>query len=231
MPRRVAKQALSLGVAIAAGLIVAGLPAVPTQAAGTAGVVTVLGANTSDPQGITLGPDGALWFTNSDNSIGRIAPSGAVTILKNRSLHGPQGMVTGPDGALWFTNFDNDSIGRVTTAGKVSTFSLGSIVGFAVPDPNDITVASVVTEPEQGGGGPVAVSGGGFSAREPGSVKYLTGSSPASVALCSTTATPTGSFTCGGNIPTTAGNPGTHVIEAIGGTSHTKTKTTFLLVG
>ena len=56
MPRRVAKQALSLGVAMAAGLIFAGLPAVPTQAAGTAGVVTVLGANTSDPQGIKLGP-------------------------------------------------------------------------------------------------------------------------------------------------------------------------------
>jgi virginiamycin B lyase len=103
-------------------------------------VVTVLGANTSDPQGITLGPDGALWFTNSDNSIGRIAPDGIVTIFKTRNFHSPQGIVTGPDSALWFTNLANDSIGRITTAGKVSTFSLGSIVGFAVPDPNDITV-------------------------------------------------------------------------------------------
>jgi streptogramin lyase len=41
------------------------------QASG-GGQVTIY-AGIDDPQGITTGPDGALWFTNYDgNSIGRI---------------------------------------------------------------------------------------------------------------------------------------------------------------
>jgi len=36
-------------------------------------------------------------------------------------------IATGPDGALWFTNYGGDPIGRITTAGKVSTFTDRSI--------------------------------------------------------------------------------------------------------
>ena len=34
----------------------------------------------------------------------------------------PAGITAGPDGALWFTNDGNNSIGRITTSGKVTTF-------------------------------------------------------------------------------------------------------------
>jgi streptogramin lyase len=34
----------------------------------------------------------------------------------------PSEIVAGPDGALWFTNYGQDSIGRITTGGKVSLF-------------------------------------------------------------------------------------------------------------
>ena len=59
------------------------------------------------PQGITVGPDGALWFTNfANNTIGRITTDGVVTnYYTGVGIDGPQGITVGPDGALWFTNF------------------------------------------------------------------------------------------------------------------------------
>jgi virginiamycin B lyase len=73
--------------------------------------------------GITLGPDGALWFTLADiagdepDSIGRITTSGNLTefpLPANDSE--PRGIATGPDGAIWFTQVDSNKIGRITAA-------------------------------------------------------------------------------------------------------------------
>jgi virginiamycin B lyase len=33
------------------------------------------------------------------------------------------GITAGPDGALWFANSANNSIGRITTKGKVTNFT------------------------------------------------------------------------------------------------------------
>jgi virginiamycin B lyase len=65
--------------------------------------------------GIAAGSDGALWFINGSNSIGRMTPSGRMTFYKGSGIVDPQQITAGPDGALWFTNFSNDSIGRITT--------------------------------------------------------------------------------------------------------------------
>jgi hypothetical protein len=82
----------------------------------TAGVIThFTDASISAPQGIAVGPDGALWFTNAGNrSIGRITPAGAVTHFTDPVISGPRGIVKGPDGALWFTNAAGRSVGRFT---------------------------------------------------------------------------------------------------------------------
>ena len=64
------------------------------------------------PDAMTLGPDGAHWFTNGD-SIGRITTSGTVTAYHDKSIRSPQGITFGPDRALWFTNGDGGSIGRL----------------------------------------------------------------------------------------------------------------------
>jgi virginiamycin B lyase len=75
----------------------------------------------SDPAGITLGPDGALWFTEYSNKIGRITTSGAITeypvLGYNDALNN---IVAGPDGALWFTA--GSFIGRITTSGVVTLY-------------------------------------------------------------------------------------------------------------
>ncbi len=83
-----------------------------------------------DPQAIVAGPDGNVWFTEVFGKIGRITPSGQVTeFAAPPDL--PGGIAAGPDGALWFNESPPGGavtgpgfIGRITTDGKLSTFSL-----------------------------------------------------------------------------------------------------------
>jgi len=85
------------------------------------------------PNGITAGPDGALWFTNSPlfitigttSDIDRITTSGTITkfiVPTANSL--PAEIPTGPDGALWFTDAETNAIGRITTSGTITEYAL-----------------------------------------------------------------------------------------------------------
>jgi streptogramin lyase len=109
------------------------------------------------PEGITVGPDGDIWFTNfasgytsvnssytAGHSIGRITPAGEVTCFTDPHIFYPASIAVGPDGALWFTNFGYEpcegplgcggrTIGRITTAGVVSTYE-----DPAIHDPSGI---------------------------------------------------------------------------------------------
>src|SRR5262249_30277550 len=59
-----------------------------------------LGNALSDPLGITAGPDGAVWFGESyDTIVGRATTSGSITEYTVDAR--PQGLTLGPDGALW----------------------------------------------------------------------------------------------------------------------------------
>jgi virginiamycin B lyase len=80
--------------------------------------------NTPGPEEITVGPDGALWFTEINAGIGRLDQGH----FSNFPLPGrqPLGIVAGPDGALWFTETYGDAIGRITTAGQITEFPLCS---------------------------------------------------------------------------------------------------------
>jgi virginiamycin B lyase len=86
----------------------------------------------SRPLGITVGPDGALWFVEHfGNKVGRITTEGTVTEFDiptgtpgplTSSM--PDAIVTGPDGALWFTEIRGNKIGRITTEGAITEFPL-----------------------------------------------------------------------------------------------------------
>ena len=82
------------------------------------------GTGISGPNGITVGPDGALWFTNTGNdSIGRITTTGAVSNFPGTGICNPNGIVSGPDGNIWFTNdCPVGWIGRITPTGVVTYF-------------------------------------------------------------------------------------------------------------
>jgi virginiamycin B lyase len=75
----------------------------------------------SEPEGITLGPDGNMWFAEATaNQIGRIDPTGNITeFVVPQASSAPVDIVAGADGALWFTEESGfpEGIGRVTTSG------------------------------------------------------------------------------------------------------------------
>jgi streptogramin lyase len=83
--------------------------------------------------GITPGSDGALWFAFQDAglcSIGRITTGGIVKLFP-LTLHHPcpvVNLVQGSDGAIWYTegatNGNGAFIGRITTDGTVTEFSI-----------------------------------------------------------------------------------------------------------
>ncbi|HXE54029.1 MAG TPA: hypothetical protein VN541_13490, partial [Tepidisphaeraceae bacterium] len=86
---------------------------------------------------LTVGPDGAIWFTDQDNNaVGREAADGSIAEypLPTDSA-GPDRITRGPDGNLWFVETDAAQIGRITPAGSVREFSIPN----PDSDPTDIT--------------------------------------------------------------------------------------------
>lgn len=99
------------------------------------------------PNGLTIGPDGALWFTErASGKIGRITVTGTITEFPTMFAD-PTNIVTGPDGNLWFTSNGSNHLGHITTAGVVT-----EIVG--PNSPYDITVGAdgALWFSESGGG-------------------------------------------------------------------------------
>jgi virginiamycin B lyase len=81
---------------------------------------------------MVLGPDGNIWFTDSQEltrigAIGRITPAGAVTYFQKGLKKGsaPMGITVGPDRYLWFTeNRDGAHVGRITTKGVITLYKI-----------------------------------------------------------------------------------------------------------
>lgn len=82
--------------------------------------------------GIVQGPDGAFWFTESNqNLIGRMTSRGVVTYYRVPTPDStPAQIVVGSDGALWFTEEFACKIGRITTSGAISEFALTFSDGY-----------------------------------------------------------------------------------------------------
>ena len=78
------------------------------------------------PRGITVGPDGNLWFAQFNASrIGRITPSGEITQFPTPTPNSrPVGITAGPDGNVWFTEPVGNKIGRITPDGVITEFPL-----------------------------------------------------------------------------------------------------------
>src|ERR1700760_1003253 len=97
------------------------------------GDVTVyhLPNNSSQPDKLTLGPDGQIWFVEDQAAaIGEIDTSGNVTEYPLDSAAQATNITLGPDGAMWFTQQDRNEdglgnkIGRIDTSGNITYFSL-----------------------------------------------------------------------------------------------------------
>jgi streptogramin lyase len=92
----------------------------------------------SSPGSVTVGPDGALWFTESSaNKIGRITTAGVITEFPIPTAGSPITIAMGSDGALWFSEAGGaNKIGRITTGGVFSEFPIPT----AASGPGSVTV-------------------------------------------------------------------------------------------
>ncbi|HET9199006.1 MAG TPA: hypothetical protein VFN92_12230 [Solirubrobacterales bacterium] len=82
-------------------------------------------------RGVTIGPDGNLWFAGTSSSgsrtpgaVGRVEPDGRVVEFGLQESSGAAAIVAGPDGNLWFTEPIAGRIGRVAVGGAIVTFPL-----------------------------------------------------------------------------------------------------------
>lgn len=96
------------------------------------GTISAVPLNSSGFQvdGMTLGPDGTVWFTASQaNLVGSITTAGAVTRYPLPTPGSvPLGITAGPDSRLWFTEYGANRIGSITTN--------GTIAEYPIPTPN-----------------------------------------------------------------------------------------------
>src|SRR5262249_47396229 len=103
-------------------LLLAATPAVADPSVAEFGVPTPI----SGPTLITLGSDGALWFTEqAANKIGRVTTNGefkefAIPTPDSR----PYGIGAGPDGNIWYLGFSSNKIGRITPSGEITEFDV-----------------------------------------------------------------------------------------------------------
>ena len=69
-----------------------------------------------DQLGVTVGPDGALWFAQAvANDIGRMTLDGQFSEVKGVTAGArPEYIAPGPENTLWFTEKDGNRIGRIT---------------------------------------------------------------------------------------------------------------------
>lgn len=94
--------------------------------------------------GLTSGPDGQLWFTESQCVedpcfVGSISTGGTINVYGTPSADvGPQGMTAGPDGNLWFAETGlgaHSAIARMTTGGTITEYPTPT----ASSNPGDVT--------------------------------------------------------------------------------------------
>jgi len=98
----------------------------------------------ANPTGITTGPDGNLWFTDTGTpkAIGRITPAGDIHEFSTGldASDSPYRIVTGSDGNLWFTDQGTRrAIGRITPSGGITLFTAGL---NPMSSPNGITAGA-----------------------------------------------------------------------------------------
>lgn len=93
-----------------------------------------IGVFSTRPEGITAGPDGNLWFTETcqqNERIGEVTTTGSFTQYAITTGSDPEHITSGPDGALWFTEQFASQLGRITTAGQLTEIPIASTGGNA----------------------------------------------------------------------------------------------------
>ena len=113
------------------------------------GALYCCGEEGSGLGGITLGPDGNVWFTDTSETlsgdfVGRITANGVITEFPLPELTKPEAIASGPDGNLWILSYIGNTIDVVSTSGTLlHTYHVPVPAGFGgLAGLHDITAGS-----------------------------------------------------------------------------------------
>jgi streptogramin lyase len=109
----------------------------------TAGTVTAYSIN-SYPADLTIGPDGNVYVAAS-GEIDQVNAAGAVAAFTIPDGSDAYAITVGPDGALWFGLDGSNQIGRMTTGGTFSEFSLPEP---GATDGSTVSIGALTTGPD-----------------------------------------------------------------------------------
>jgi virginiamycin B lyase len=87
---------------------------------------------TNGPQGLTLGPDGNLWFTENNGKIGEFNVTTHVArefTIESSFLADVTQIATVPDGNIWFTEQGDDKVGEINPTSH-------AFLEFTLPTPD-----------------------------------------------------------------------------------------------
>jgi sugar lactone lactonase YvrE len=116
-----ADQVLGLAIDRAGGALYAGSPTTKTiyrVAQGAAPLVSAFVTDAGEPNGLTMGPDGALYYTDFTDAgaVYRVTRQGVRTKITTAPLAWPNGLAFGPDGALYVDLFKVGAVVKLTLA-------------------------------------------------------------------------------------------------------------------
>jgi sugar lactone lactonase YvrE len=85
--------------------------------------VTSLVTNAGAPNGLTMGPDGALYYSDyaPAGDVWRVTADGARSKVTTSTFPRPNGVAFGPDGALYVDLYEVGAVSRLTLAGAKET--------------------------------------------------------------------------------------------------------------
>ncbi len=88
--------------------------------------------------GLTLGPDGDIWFTDSSGNIGTLTSSGTFAFYPTTEAV-PVGITTSPDGNIWFTGTGAAGYPNVIGVVTLSSTSNPTKLAVATQPPGSVT--------------------------------------------------------------------------------------------
>ncbi len=116
-------RTLVRGAVLSGGLLLAGAT---SALAAPAITEYVLPSNYKPAVSLATGPNGNLWFTQTNlGVIGEATPAGAMSQVSGLS-HPGAGIAEGPDGNMWVAEPGTPAIARVTPSGTVTEFPLAN---------------------------------------------------------------------------------------------------------
>jgi hypothetical protein len=236
-----AASSVDFGAVPATFTIVSDTSITTTTPASTAGTVDVTVSSAGGTSATSAADQftfvGAPTIASINPTSGPITGGNDVTIT-GTNLSAVSSVSFGEDPAGFWVNSDTSitAVAPPVDAPDNTSISVTSIGGTAHTGADAyhyVRTTTISVTPSTGAPlTAVTIAGSGFGAGEKVVVTYATGlATPKSVKLCTTTATASGTFSCGGQIPDapTAGATGKHVIAAKGTSTLYRGSTKFLL--